>query len=74
VEDTGCGIPPENMGRLFDPFFTTKAAGQGTGLGLAVCHKIVTGLGGFILVESKKGCGSRFTVRLPRKPGEGPAL
>lgn len=68
IADTGCGIPTSHLPHLFDPFFTTKAPSHGTGLGLAVCQKIVTALGGLILVESTVGCGSRFTVRLPRRP------
>jgi PAS domain S-box-containing protein len=65
VRDTGSGIPPEHIPRLFDPFFTTKPVGVGTGLGLAVCHGIVTGLGGEIEVQSEVGKGSVFRVRLP---------
>lgn len=68
IADTGCGIAPHHLPHLFDPFFSTKAPGRGTGLGLAVCQKIVTALGGLILVDSKEGCGSQFTVRLPRRP------
>jgi PAS domain S-box-containing protein len=64
VEDTGCGIPREVLGRIFDPFFTTKPVGTGTGLGLAICHEIVAAFGGEIGVESEVGQGSRFTVRL----------
>ena len=70
IRDTGCGIAPENLGRIFDPFFTTKAVGVGTGIGLSICHSIVTGMGGDIEVESQLGRGSTFRVRLP--PGEGP--
>ena len=65
VSDTGCGIPPAHLKRLFDPFFTTKAAGIGTGLGLPICHGIVTDLGGEIDVASEPGKGSTFRVTLP---------
>jgi signal transduction histidine kinase len=65
VRDTGCGIAPENLERIFDPFFTTKPLGVGTGLGLAVCHGIVTSLGGTLTVESAPGQGSTFRVTLP---------
>lgn len=68
IADTGCGIAPQHLPHLFDPFFSTKDPERGTGLGLAVCQKIVTALGGLILVDSKEGCGSQFTVRLPRRP------
>gem|GEM_PF-1461286 len=64
-QDTGVGIPKENINRLFDPFFTTKSKGQG--LGLAVCKRIVEAHGGAISVESKVGVGSTFTIRLPIK-------
>lgn len=68
VRDTGTGIPPEAIQRLFDPFYTTKPVGTGTGLGLSVCHGIVTSLGGRIEVESKVGRGSVFRVVLPPAP------
>jgi CheY-like chemotaxis protein len=64
VSDTGVGIPAELIGRVFDPFFTTKPAGLGTGLGLPICHNIVTSLGGEITVESELGRGTVFRVSL----------
>ncbi|GEJ58153.1 PAS domain-containing hybrid sensor histidine kinase/response regulator [Anaeromyxobacter diazotrophicus] len=64
VSDTGCGIPPEHLSHIFEPFFTTKPIGVGTGLGLSVCHGIVTGLGGDISVESRPGA-TTFRVSLP---------
>jgi PAS domain S-box-containing protein len=66
VRDTGLGIRPEIRARIFDPFFTTKAVGGGTGLGLTICHGIVSALGGSIEVESEVGRGSTFRVSLPR--------
>ena len=63
VSDTGMGIPPENIERIFDPFFTTKDSG--TGLGLAVVHRIIEGHNGKIEVKSKKGEGTRFRILLP---------
>lgn len=65
VADTGPGIHPEVLKRLFTPFYTTKPANIGTGLGLSICHRIVTGLGGEIHVDSKPGAGATFTVLLP---------
>ena len=70
VEDNGTGMTDEVKAHLFEPFFTTKAAGEGTGLGLAVVHGIVTRAGGAIEVRSEPWKGSRFEVRLPRAPGE----
>lgn len=64
-EDTGCGIPPEDITRIFEPFFTTRAVGEGPGLGLSVSYGIVKGHGGDIEVESAQGTGAAFTVRLP---------
>jgi len=65
VRDTGCGIPPENLERIFEPFFTTKPIGEGTGLGLSVCHNIITAMGGTIQVESEVGRGTIFRITLP---------
>jgi signal transduction histidine kinase len=66
VRDTGVGIAPEVLSRIFEPYFTTKGRSEGTGLGLAVVHKIVEGLGGNITVSSELGAGSRFRIRLLR--------
>ena len=68
VQDTGMGIPPENLERIFDPFFTTKALGYGTGLGLSTVLGIVKSHGGFLQVESTLGQGTRFIVNLPASP------
>ncbi len=65
VRDTGPGIEPAILKRLFTPFFTTKAAGVGTGLGLTICQRIITSLGGEITVASKVGEGTVFRVVLP---------
>ncbi|MDY7228952.1 sensor histidine kinase [Hyalangium rubrum] len=70
VRDTGCGIPAENLERIFDPFFTTKPSGQGTGLGLSLCHNIITALGGTITVESQLDQGTTFRVSLPAVKAE----
>ena len=70
IRDTGQGIAEEYLSRIFDPFFTTKAAGQGTGIGLAVCAQIIHAHGGSITAQSQPAEGSTFTVRLPL-PEEG---
>ena len=68
VEDNGSGIPPEVVPRLFDPFFTTKAPGEGTGLGLSVCHSIVAALDGRIEVTTEVDAGTTFRVIVPAAP------
>jgi two-component system NtrC family sensor kinase len=65
IEDTGVGIPTEDMSKVFEPFFTTKEVGKGTGLGLAVCYGIITDHGGRLSVRSNVGKGSTFTIFLP---------
>jgi two-component system, NtrC family, sensor kinase len=65
VADDGEGISPEDLDKVFTPFFTTKPPGRGTGLGLAVCHGVVTAHGGRIELESERGRGTRVSVLLP---------
>ncbi|MBJ6763258.1 response regulator [Myxococcaceae bacterium JPH2] len=71
--DTGVGIRPEDMERIFQPFFSTRAAGEGTGLGLALSRRIILQHGGRIGVTSKPGEGTRVEVRLPLRPTVGGA-
>jgi len=63
VQDTGPGIPRENIGKIFLPFFTTRE--KGVGMGLALAHKVVTAHGGRIDVKSREGAGTVFTIVLP---------
>lgn len=76
VQDTGCGIAPENLSKVFDPFYTTKPLkGEekqrnqptGTGLGIYTCIQISKGFGGDIKVTSELNKGSVFTVRIPKQ-------
>jgi signal transduction histidine kinase/ActR/RegA family two-component response regulator len=70
VRDSGEGIPPHVLRRVFEPFFTTKTGGKGTGLGMAIAQKIVTGAGGRIEIESRVGEGTAVRVTLPPAAGE----
>ncbi|MAE93654.1 MAG: hypothetical protein CL910_03240 [Deltaproteobacteria bacterium] len=65
VVDGGGGIAEDDLERIFDPFFTTKGPDQGTGLGLMICHRIVSDHEGLIEVSSRAGEGATFRVRLP---------
>jgi signal transduction histidine kinase len=65
VTDSGSGMSEEVRGKVFLPFFTTKDVNEGTGLGLAVVHGIVTSHGGSVEVESRPGQGAQFTIRIP---------
>lgn len=65
IEDTGIGIPPENIDKIFDPFFTTKEPGKGTGLGLSVSYNIIKDHDGNISVETKENKGTKFIITLP---------
>ena len=70
VIDTGPGIAPEALPRVFEPFFSTRA--RGTGLGLPLTRRIVEAHGGSIDLESERGKGTQFTIRLPIVGSEGP--
>lgn len=65
ISDNGPGVPSEIADRIFDPLFTTKSAGDGTGLGLALCHRIVVAHGGHLELETGSAEGATFAVELP---------
>jgi len=66
VQDTGTGIPPQNIRRIFERFFTTTEAGHGSGIGLSFCKMVMEGLGGSITCQSKFGIYTRFVMTFPR--------
>ncbi len=72
IADTGVGIPRARLDRIFDSFWQadTRASRQcgGTGLGTTIAHRLTTGMGGHISVDSEEGRGSTFRVRLPLLP------
>lgn len=65
ITDNGPGIPENIKDKIFQPFFTTKPTGQGTGLGLSMAYDIVKAHGREIVVDSKLGEGTEFSIRLP---------
>lgn len=69
LSDDGPGVPDDVADRIFDPLFTTKEAGDGTGLGLALVHRIVVAHGGTIELSKGSGPGAVFVLRLPAAPG-----
>jgi two-component system sensor histidine kinase PhcS len=74
VRDNGEGIKPQIMDKIFDPFFTTKEVGQGMGLGLSICYRIVQDFGGRIAVKSDPGEYCEFTLEFPSEtPAPQPA-
>jgi two-component system sensor histidine kinase PhcS len=71
VRDNGEGIDDEHLDKIFDPFCTTKDVGQGMGLGLSICYRIVEQYGGKISVTSERGKFCEFTLDFPEKEPEG---
>lgn len=70
IQDNGPGIPAAIRPRIFEPFFTTKEVGEGTGIGLAFCHRIILSHGGQIRLEKTDGSGSSFCITLPSALGQ----
>jgi C4-dicarboxylate-specific signal transduction histidine kinase len=67
VRDNGIGIAPEHLDKIFDPFYTTKDVGEGMGLGLAICYRIVQECDGRISVRTEPGKFCEFTLEFPAK-------
>jgi two-component system sensor histidine kinase PhcS len=67
VRDNGMGIPKENLSKIFDPFFTTKQVGQGMGLGLSICFRLIQQMGGEVKIDTAEGSHTQFTLSL-KKP------
>ncbi len=70
IIDHGKGIPKNIQELIFEPFYTTKPPGEGTGLGLAMAHKIISDHGGTIEIDSTPGIGTRLTIDLPDRSGD----
>jgi len=71
ISDTGPGIPEAILSEVFEPFFTTKDPGKGTGLGLWVCYRIITSMGGSIAATASPEGGASIKIRLVLMPGQG---
>ena len=67
VRDNGMGIPKENLSKIFDPFFTTKQVGQGMGLGLSICFRMIQQMGGEVKIDTATDSHTQFTLSL-KKP------
>lgn len=67
VRDNGTGIPQENLTKIFDPFFTTKQVGQGMGLGLSICFRLIQQMGGEVKIDTEANSHTQFTLSL-KKP------
>ncbi len=67
MRDNGPGIERKHLDKIFDPFFTTKDVGEGMGLGLSICYRIVKGFDGQISVETEVGRFCEFTLEFPAK-------
>jgi len=67
VRDNGMGIPKENLSKIFDPFFTTKEVGQGMGLGLSICFRMIQQMDGEVKIDTEAGSHTQFTLTL-KKP------
>jgi CheY-like chemotaxis protein len=70
IQDNGPGIPAAIRPRIFEPFFTTKEVGEGTGIGLAFCHRIILSHGGQIRLDQTDGSGTCFRITLPSALGQ----
>lgn len=70
IVDNGIGISEENKSKIFEPFFTTKIPEKGLGLGIPICHAIVTSFGGRMDIESKEGIGTTVVIVLPKKQAD----
>jgi two-component system NtrC family sensor kinase len=67
ITDTGVGIKQTDLEKIFDPFYSSKPEGQGTGMGLSLCHDLIQKHNGTIGVESERGKGTTFIIDLPFK-------
>ena len=70
ISDNGVGMDEKILRRIFEPFFTTRDEGKGTGIGLALCYKLIREHQGFVEVRSHPGAGSCFTLTIPMQQGD----